>query len=54
MRANMNVDKKQGDFYYRIEEKGISITGYDGKESELSLPRRIEERPVYKIAKKRF
>ncbi len=54
MRANMNVDKKQGDFYYRIEEKGISITGYDGKESELSLPRRIEERPVYKIAKKAF
>lgn len=50
----MNFDKKQGDFYYRIEEKGVSITGYDGKESKLCLPGRIEDRPVYKIAKKAF
>jgi len=50
----MNFDKKQDNFYYRIEEKGVSITGYDGKERELIIPEKIEEKPVYKIVKKAF
>ena len=50
----MSFDKKQDNFYYRIEENGISITGYDGKESEIEIPSNIEGKPVYKIAKKAF
>lgn len=50
----MNFDKKQENFYYRIEENGISITGYDGKEREIEIPQNIEGKPVYKIAKKAF
>lgn len=50
----MSFEKIQDHFYYRTEEKGISITGYDGKESEIEVPRNIEGKPVYKIAKKAF
>lgn len=50
----MNFDKKQDDFYYRIEENGISITGYDGKENEIEIPEYIEGKPVFKVAKKAF
>jgi len=54
MGVKMNFEKKQDNFYYRIEEKGISITGYDGRESEVRIPEKIEETPVCKIAKKAF
>ena len=48
------IDLAGATFFYTKSEKGVSITGYEGKKIELSIPDSIEGIPVYSIAKKAF
>lgn len=50
----MEFEKTEGDFRYRKTDKGIVITGYEGREASVEIPQRIENLPVYKIGKKAF
>lgn len=44
----------EGDLYYTIEDGGIVITGYFGKEKRVVIPDQIAGIPVYKIASGAF
>ena len=48
------IDLAGATYFYTSSEKGVSITGYEGKKIELSIPDSIEGIPVYSIAKKAF
>lgn len=41
-------------YYYTISERGVTITGYEGKKMELAVPDAIEGMQVYAIGKKAF
>lgn len=44
----------EGDFSYRGDTGGISITGYTGESSEMIIPNQIDGQPVVSIAKEAF
>lgn len=48
------TDTAGATYYYTISERGVTITGYEGKKLELYVPGEIEGKPVRAIAKKTF
>lgn len=45
---------QNGSLVYETEEDCVKITGYHGRDAELELPKRLENRPVTTIGKKAF
>lgn len=43
-----------GDFSYETAEDGVTITGYSGTDTEVTIPEGIEDKPVVAIGKQAF
>lgn len=48
------IDTAGATLFYTISEKGVTITGYEGKKLELHIPGEIDGKPVCAIGKKAF
>jgi len=44
----------ESDFLFRREEKGITITGYTGKNTVIKIPPKIQDLPVTIIGERAF
>ncbi len=48
------LDTEHGSLEYKVSESGVNITGYQGKDSEITVPGMIDGCPVTCIGKKAF
>ena len=54
MIAVLSSDLTYGDFKYRLDSGNVTITGYTGKDSSVTIPAEIENCPVTSIADRAF
>ena len=52
--ATSNTEYVSGYFKYIVENGSVAITGYNGRESEVTVPSQIAGTPVSKIASGAF
>ena len=49
-----SIETQKGTLYYKIKDEKVTITTYQGNDTALLVPERIEKLPVRKVGKKAF